>query len=317
MKFRALGPIAIILAALLWSLDGLLRVQLYSLPPAVVVFWEHLLGFVLIGPFILLTLKKFKKLTRKQWLAITGVSFLSGALGTILYTAALSQIQYIPFSVVVLLQQLQPIFAIVTAAILLKEPLSRRFLFLAAIALIAAYWVTFPNLIPNFETGGGTALAALLAVGAALCWATSTSFSKYSLKDTSSLHITALRFGLTPVFALGLVFLLGQSASLTAVSPEQWKYIAFITLSTGFVALAIYYFGLKRVPASRSAILELTWPLSALVVGYSFLHQSLTTSQLIGAVVLLATVALIARDAQKTEKAKQSEQLTLPHVQEA
>jgi drug/metabolite transporter, DME family len=316
VKYRSLGSIAVILAALLWSLDGLLRTQLYSLPPAVVVFWEHVLGLILISPFILATFKHFRKLTRKQWIAIAGVSFLSGALGTILYTAALAQTQYIPFSVVVLLQQLQPIFAIGAAAILLKEPITRRFMFLSAVALIAAYWVAFPTLTVNLNTGSGTLIAALLALGAAFCWGASTAFSKYSLKDTSSLHITTLRFAFTPIFALAFVFALGQSSSLTAVTPIQWQYIGFITLSTGFVALAIYYFGLKRVPASRSSILELTWPLSALVTGYAFLHQTLNPTQLIGAVVLLGTIILIARDAQKVE-AKQSEQLTLPHVQEA
>ncbi len=312
MKYRNLGSVSVILAALLWSLDSFLRTQLYSLPPAVVVFWEHTLGFILISPFIFATFNQFKKLTRKQWFAIAGVSFLSGALGTILYTAALSKTQFIPFSVVVLLQQLQPIFAITTAAVLLKEPLTRRFMFLAALALIAAYWVAFPTLTVNFSTGAGTALAALFALGAAASWGTSTAFSKYSLKDTSSLHITAARFGLTPIFALGFVFVLGGSHSVLALTPIQWRFIALITLSTGFVALAIYYFGLKRVPASRSAILELTWPLSALITGYAFLHQTLNASQAIGAVVLLGTVILIARDAQKTEKTN-----ALPHVQEA
>lgn len=319
MNYRKLGSVSVILAALLWSLDGLLRTQLYSLPPAVVVFWEHILGFILISPFILATLKQFRQLSRKQWIAIAGVSFLSGALGTILYTAALSQTKYIPFSVVVLLQQLQPIFAITTAAVILKEPLTRRFGFLAAVALIAAYWVTFPNLAVNLSTGTGTLTAGLFALGAAAAWGTSTAFSKYSLKDTSSLHITAARFGLTPLFALGFVFLLGGSGSLFAVTMIQWRYIGIITLTTGFVALAIYYFGLKRVPASRSAILELTWPLSALITGYAFLHQALTPTQLIGSIVLLGTVILIARDAQAVEAktADKTTQLGLPHLQEA
>lgn len=316
MKYRNLGSVSVIFAALLWSLDGLLRTQLYTLPPSVVVFWEHMLGFILISPFIFATFAKFRKLTRKQWVAIAGVSFLSGALGTILYTAALSQTKFIPFSVVVLLQQLQPIFAITTAAIILKEPVTRRFGFLAALALIAAYWVAFPGLTVNLSTGSGTLVAAIFALGAAAAWGTSTAFSKYSLKDTSSLHITAARFGLTPLFALIFVFGLGSGGSLFALSPVHWRFIGIITLTTGFVALAIYYFGLKRVPASRSAILELTWPLSALITGYAFLHQTLTGTQLIGSVVLLGTVILIAKDAQAVEKSA-PEQLGLPHLQEA
>ncbi|HEX5797600.1 MAG TPA: EamA family transporter, partial [Candidatus Saccharimonadales bacterium] len=103
MKYIRFGSAAVVVAALLWSADGLLRRELYSLPASVIVFWEHLFGFIILLPFILASFKAFRQLTGKQWLAIGGVSFLSGALGTILYTAALTKIQFIPFSVVILL----------------------------------------------------------------------------------------------------------------------------------------------------------------------------------------------------------------------
>lgn len=299
LKYLKYGSVAVVFAALLWSLDGLLRLHLYSLPPSVIVFWEHLFGFVLLLPIILASFKAYKKLTRKQWLAIIGVSFLSGAVGTILYTAALGKVNFIPFSVVVLLQQLNLIFAITASAILLREPLTKKFFALAATALVGAYFVSFPSLKVNLSTGNGTLVAALFAIGAAASWGISTAFSKYALKDTSSLHITAARFGFTPIFALMFVFLSGSSSALTAITFEQFKYIVAITFSTGLIALMIYYFGLKRVPATRSAVLELAWPLSAVIVGYVFLQQSLTITQILGALLLSAAIYLIARDAKQ------------------
>lgn len=302
MKYIRLGSVAVITAALLWSVDGLLRRHLYTLPSPVIVFWEHAFGFVLLAPFILTSFKYFKQLTRKQWLAITAVAFLSGAIGTILYTAALGQISYLPFSVVVLLQQLNPIFAIATAALLLREPLTKRFFALSAVAIICGYFLAFPHMTVNFSTGQGTAKAALLAVGAAAAWGTGTAFSKYALKDTSFFHITALRFGITPIFALLFVFLSGSTSSLEALTFEQFKYILFITFSTGLVALLIYYYGLQRVLASRAAILELAWPVSSVVVGYIWLHQGLTWSQAIAALVLTGTIFQIARDSVQTKQ---------------
>ncbi|MEK7059329.1 MAG: DMT family transporter [Patescibacteria group bacterium] len=303
MKYIKFGSVAVVAAALLWSVDGLLRRHLYTLPAPVIVFYEHAFGFLLLLPIIAYSWKAFKLLTRKQWLAIIGVSFLSGAVGTILYTAALGRIQYIPFSVVVLLQQLNPIFAIITAALLLKEPLGKRFFGLSAIALVAAYFVTFPDISVNFSTGQGTIIAALFAVGAAAAWGTSTAFSKYALKGTSSLHVTALRFGITPFFALLFVLLSGSTSSLGAITFDQFKYLVAITFSTGLIALLIYYFGLKRVLASRAAILELAWPVSAVVVGYIFLHQGLTLTQGIAAVILSGSIYLIAKDATEQGKA--------------
>lgn len=296
MRYERYGSLAVIIASLLWSFDAVLRRHLYVLPAPVIVFWEHAIGFIVLLPYLLTSLKAFKKLTRKQWASITIVAFLSGAVGTILYTAALGRIQYIPFSVVVLLQQLNPIFAIAASALLLKERLTRRFLGLSAIALIAAYFVTFPDIKVNFATGTGTVIAALFAVGAAAAWGTSTALSKYSLKDTSFVHITALRFGITPIFALIFVGLSGSSQALTNIQLDQFKYLVLITFSTGLVALTVYYFGLQRVLASRAAILELAWPASAVLVGWIWLDQKLTLSQIIAAAVLTFTVIQIAKE---------------------
>jgi DME family drug/metabolite transporter len=296
MKYIKFGAPALIAAALLFSVDGLLRRHLYTLPAPVIVFYEHAFGFLILAPLIVSSLKAFRKLTRNQWLAIIGVSFLSGAIGTILYTAALGRVQFIPFSVVVLLQQLNPVFAIGASALLLREPLTKRFLALAVVALAAAYVVTFPHLTVDLSTGNGTLLAAIMAVGAAAAWGSSTAFSKYALKDTSTLHITALRFGITPFFALLFVLLSGSAHALGSITFSQFKYLVAITFSTGMVALLIYYFGLKRVLASRAALLELAWPVSAVIVGYIWLHQGLTASQAIAALVLTGAIYLIARD---------------------
>lgn len=224
------------------------------------------------------------------------MSFLSGAVGTILYTAALGRVQYIPFSVVVLLQQLNPVFAITASGLLLHEPLTKRFFGLSAVALVAAYFLWLPHGTVNFSTGNGTFTAGLMALGAAAAWGTSTAFSKYALKGTSSLHVTALRFGITPFFALLFVLLSGSGHAIGSITFSQFKYLVAITFSTGMMALLIYYFGLKRVLASRAALLELAWPISAVIVGYIWLHQGLNGIQAVAALVLSGTIYLIARD---------------------
>lgn len=301
MKHIKYGSAAVVAAALLWSVDGLLRRHLFTLPAPVIVFWEHTFGFIVMLPVLAFTWRSFKQLTRRQWAAIALVGLLSGAAATILYTAALGRVQFIPFSVVILLQQLNPIFAIGASAALLREPLTRRFSGLAAIALVAAYFTAFPHGGVNFSTGKGTAIAALFAVGAAAGWGISTAFSKYALEGTSSFHITAARFGITPFFALFFTAASGNLSKIGSITGSQFLYLVAITFSTGLVALTIYYFGLKRVRASRSAILELAWPASSVAVGYLWLHQSLTAVQVIAALVLVGTVYLIARDTRDVE----------------
>jgi len=289
-KFTNKGSLFVAIAAILWSFDGVLRRGLYTLPPTIVVFFEHLLGAVILLFAVKKWLPEVKTLDKKGWIAISAVALFSGALGTIFYTAALGQINYIQFSVVVLLQQLQPIWAVSAAILLLKEHVSKRFYIWAGVALVGAYIVAFRDLEVNIQEGMGTIIAAFLALGAGLMWGTSTAISKYVLLKLSFLAATALRFILTSMFSLIIVLVLGQTSQLTTVTPDQWQSLLLITFTTGMVSLLIYYYGLKRIPAHVSTIIELLFPLSAIVIDYVYFQNPLSTTQIIGSIILLFAI---------------------------
>lgn len=294
-KILAFGPLFIILASLLWSFDALLRVSLYSLPPAVVVFYEHLFGLLIILFFIPLWIKDLKKMTKKDWIVITLIGLFAGTLGTIFYTAALGMVKFIPYSVVVLLQQLEPIFAILVASILLKEKITRRFLLWAGLALVAAYLISFRDLTINLATGQGTIVAALFAVSAAAMWGVGTSLGRYVLKDISFVSATALRFAIAPIFALIIIFGLGQQAAMVSLTQPQITTLIGITFSTGLIAMLIYYFGLRNTPARIATICELTWPASAIFIDYFLFHKTLSPTQILGVILLLFAIYKVTK----------------------
>ncbi len=295
-KLKTFGPLFVIIAALLWSFDGILRVNLYTLPPAVIVFYEHLLGA---GILLLISFKWFgdlKKMTKKEWIAIAIVALFSGALGTILYTAALSKINYTQYSVVVLLQQqLQPIWAIATAAILLREKITKKFILWAVIALVAAYFITFKDLRVNLSTGQGTMIAGLFALLAGVLWGSSTAISKYVLNKVSFLSGTALRFFLAPIFAMLFIVGQNQTNALFHITVSQWKILLLITFSTGMVALVFYYYGLKKTPARITTLCELVWPASAIFIDYFLYHKSLSMTQIFGVLLLLLAIYQVTK----------------------
>ncbi|HWA31939.1 MAG TPA: DMT family transporter, partial [Candidatus Paceibacterota bacterium] len=121
------GPVLVIIAAALWALDGLIRQHLYTLPPITIIFFEHVIGFLVLAPFIWRKALRIRLSGRDWWLLIL-IAALSGLLGTLWFTAALGRVHFITISVVFLLQKLQPIFAISTAAIFLKEKLHKDYL---------------------------------------------------------------------------------------------------------------------------------------------------------------------------------------------
>lgn len=285
-KGKSLGPVLIVVAAVLWALDGMIRRSLYSLPPVTIVFFEHLIGALILLPFAYQAIRKVKLTPRVLGLSVV-LALFSSLLGTLWFTTALLQVNFIAFSVVFLIQKLQPLFTITTARLVLKEKVTPKYGLWAALAIVAAYFVTFPGGVVNLATGKGTVIAALYALGAAAAWGSTTVVSKLLINDVGETAATALRFKFGALFALIAVFVMGQSASLTTVTPSQLSRFVLIALSTGMVALWIYYKGLKTTQAKVATILELTFPLLAVFIDAVVYKSFLKPSQYLAAAVLM------------------------------
>lgn len=278
--------IFIICAACLWALDGVIRRSLFTLLPLVIVFYEHLIGSILVLPSAWASFFK-EKITAKTIILTIVIATWSGLLGTLFFTTALSKVQFIPFSVVFLIQKLQPLFATAAAVLLLKEKLTKTYMAWAGVALIAAYFATFNWGVVNTATGSGTVTAALYALGAAFCWGTATVFSKMLLNEHSTVFVTASRFVTTTLCAAVLLIFLGSFDAVYTVSGSQLIRFLIISVSTGMMAVYLYYTGLQKLEAKTVTILELFFPFLALVIDAIVYKTFLQPAQLLASAVLL------------------------------
>ena len=298
MQMFTSGPFLIFIAAILWGLDGILRRTLFDLPPVTIVFFEHLIGLIVLSPFLFRAWKG-EKLSKNEWGAIGLVALFSGVLGTLFFTTALLQVNFIQFSVVFLIQKLQPLFAVLAAYVVLKEKVTKHYAVWAGVALVSGYFVTFPNGVVNVSEGGAYVWAALYALLAAAMWGSATAFSRFVLLQHSHTFVTGLRFLLTVPIALVLVFALGAAPTLGVITSTQFATLALIAVSTGAVALWIYYRGLKHTRASIATIVELAFPLTAIGIDYFLYGTVLAVSQYAAAALLLFAmyrVALLNRE---------------------
>ncbi len=292
---KILPPLAVVFAALLWSLDGILRQELYSVSSFLVVTLEHLLGALLFLPFLVKAWPEIKTLGQRGWVSILWISICGGILGTFFYTKALSYVNYIDLSVVVLLQKLQPLFAISLAAIILKEKLSQRFIGLALVAMLGGYLVTFGTTTIG-DWDDKTIIAALLATLAAFSWGSSTVLGKHALNRLPFTAVTALRLSLTAVVAMIILTTTVGGEITIDLTTNQWRNLVIIVFSTGAVALFIYYYGLKHLPASHTTLYELTWPMSAVLIDWIVRGKVLSPSQFVGAFLLLGSMIYLSQE---------------------
>lgn len=284
------GSLAIMLAALLWSIDGLfIRPKFYVLPAELVVFLEHFLGLIVLSPFIFIFWSKIKTLSSKSWFALGWVSLFGGMIGTIFITKAFfaAIAGTVSFATVVILQKLQPVFALLLARILLKEKLNRQFYLWAIIAIVASYFIAFAKTGLDIATIDWTHSGALFAFIAAFAFGSSTVFGKRAANHLDYRAVAALRFGLTSILVFIFIVLDGALLKIGTVSGTQWSLLGLIVFTSGAGGMFIYYFGLRRVPASAATILELFWPFSALVMDYVFNHNYLNLPQYIALAVLI------------------------------
>lgn len=285
----------VIIAASLWAVDGIvLRPSLYSLPVPLVVFVESIIVAVLLTPLFINKYSSLNHLNLKDWLAFFGVALFGGAIGTMAITKALFYVNFVNLSVVILLQKLQPVFAILLAAIFLKEKLPKEFFLWAGLAIAGAYIMTFGITLPNFSTGDKTTIAALFALLAAFSFSSSTVLSKRALRNVDYEMGTYLRFLFASVIMLIIATTTGDISSITEVTTKQIIIFLIIAFTTGGAAIFLYYYGLKKISASVASICELAFPLTAVVLEY-FIHGNiLSPVQWIGASVLLISILMVS-----------------------
>jgi uncharacterized membrane protein len=193
----------------------------------------------------------------------------------------------VTFATVVILQKLQPFFALIMARIVLKEKMSSDFYFWALLAILAAFLLTFGKTGIDFSSLDFLSNAAFFALVAAFAFGSSTVFGKRLVNNLDFGATTALRFGATSILAFIFILLFNNFGDIKLFDRLHWLYLIIIVFSSGALAMFLYYFGLKRVSASSATICELAWPFSAVILDYIINRNTLNWIQILASVLLL------------------------------
>ena len=288
---KRLAPVLVVIAASLWGFDGIiLRPSLYGLPVPLVVLIESSIVAILLSPILIREFPAVKNLTREDWAAFFVVGLFGGAVGTMAITKALFYVNFVNLSVVILIQKLQPVFALSLAAIMLKERLPKIFFLWAGIAIAGAYLMTFGLTLPNFNTGDKTFLASMFSLVAAISFSSSTVFSKRALKNVSFKLGTYLRFFFSALIMLIIAASQSNISAISEITLSQWIIFLIIAFTTGGAAIFLYYYGLKKISASVATICELAFPLTAILLDYLIRGTSLSIVQWIGIILLIYSI---------------------------
>src|SRR5579872_1105095 len=282
---RVPGVALVAVAAAMWGTDPILRKPLSSSTTATtIVFGEHVVLVVLTLPLLLPALRAVVAAGPRYVLAAVAIGAGASAIATILFTEALFHGDFVT---PVVIQKVQPLIAIAGAAVVLGERPRPGFAWFLLPAF-AGFWLV--NQAHPLQPTAKGLVPILEALAAAALWAGGTVLGRFLGRKLEFQHILALRFFFGLIAAAIALPIMGVKA-YAGLHDSLW--IAYLGLVTGLIALALYYYGLKRTPATLASLAELTYPAIAVVAGIYVYNSHLRWTQWLGVAVIVATVSLL------------------------
>lgn len=286
----------VVLGAALWGVDPLFRILLLeTMTSTQIVLVEHIIVSLIALPVLWKFRADLKDLRARHWIAVIFISWGGSALATVLFTLALTHNDP---NTVLLLQKMQPLFAIVMAKLLLKESLPRRFGGLFIIALAGTYLLTFGLTLPSAGWDSWVHAGSLLSLGAAALWGGSTVMGRLMLGQTRYETVTSLRFVVALPLLIFMTWNEGAPWSFPLGTGAQAAVILNIlgqALLPGLLSLLLYYKGLSSTKASVATLAELSFPMAGVLVNWIAFRTLITWEQLIGFVLIWIALFAISR----------------------
>ncbi len=113
--------------------------------------------------------------------------------------------------------------------------------------------------------------------------------SKYSAIEISTAAITTSTIWLM----FPLAYLAGTGADFT-IEPNAWAAIIYLGIACTSIATLLWAMGLEGVSATSSATIMLLEVVTALLISFTLLHESLMEMAIIGAALVLASIYLVS-----------------------
>jgi drug/metabolite transporter (DMT)-like permease len=196
---------------------------------------------------------------------------------------------YLPSGTAAVLEYLQPMLVGLLAWMILGESLSLAKIVGLILGFSGIVAVSAGSILGNISPAG-----VAFGAGSAFSWALGTVFFKQYEARVSTMWAVAM-----PFVAGGMVLTLLSFAieSWSEVSPKATLFASLSYVSLVEIALAwLIWFGLIRAgEASRVSVYVFFVPLVSIAVGAIFLGERLTTSLLIGSVLIVTGIYVVNR----------------------
>lgn len=289
---QVLGPIIVLLAATGFSAKAILVKLAYV---------YHVDAIALLMLRMLLSLPFFlamawwasrsappQALTRREWLLVCVAGLAGYYLASLLDFLGL---QYISAGLERLILFIYPTFVVLISALFFHRPIGRRDVYALLLSYAGIALVFWHDL--GVSRGGHVVWGSLLVLGSALSYAIYLLGSGALVHKLGSLRYTAYA-SIVSCLAVFLQFTLTRDLAQLNQPLPVWSYGMAMAIFSTVLPVWLMSEGIRRIGSSRSSMIGTIGPILTIGMGYFFLDEPVALIQIVGAMLVLAGVAVIS-----------------------
>ncbi len=270
------------------------RVLAQEIEPYSGSFLRFLVASVCMIPLVRHFEGRLQPLRKRQFLAV----FLSGITGVFLYNVFfLTGLQTVPASRASVIVASNPVFISLFAALLFREERMTltKWIGIALSVSGAVFVISRGNPLEILQ--GGLGRGELLIFGCVLSWVSYSLIGKIVMKDIRPVSAVTYACLIGAGALLPPACLEGVVGNLGRYSLPAWfsiVYLGFFGTCLGFIW---YYEGIRAIGPSKAGVFINFVPISAVIMSFFLLGETIDASLLIGGVLVLSGIYLTNRPA--------------------
>lgn len=253
----------------------------FGLPPTTILLFRSFFAIIFFVLFLIIKGQRIFAIARKDVVPFLILGLLNVPLNQYLFFVS---IKMTTASNVALAYALSPIFILIISVYFLKEKITLHKTLGIVVAFVGILLILFER---GLEFKSEYFIGNLVALLASLAWSAYSTYGKVFITRYGSIYSTfvAMLFGF--LLYLPISFLYNDIANISLIKPIHWLQIIYLAVFTSGVAYLIWYYAIKRLPASSVGIFSNLQPIFTTILAMVFLNQSISSVYIVGGVLVI------------------------------
>jgi drug/metabolite transporter (DMT)-like permease len=275
--------------AAIWGVNFVaMKFLLAEIAPVNLILLRFISGSIRL--FLLLFFLEDVKVPLKDFYRLCLLGVIGIAVYQFLFTYALKNTSVTNVAVII---NTAPLYGGLLSSFFGYEKFDKKTFFAIVLGFVGVYVLISKGEL--LSLGVGDLKGAIFALIACFLWALYTIMAKPMLDKHSPLKVTTYSTLAASILLCGFAPFYLDVKEASALSSMGWLSLVFSIVFSIVIAFFLWYRGVSKIGASRTLIYQYSVPVFATLTAFLILHERLYWSQLIGAIIIFASITLAKR----------------------